>query len=77
MSTCPWYKNVESHYYAQRVGLNVVLSNRACKHEISRTTHWIYVIYGTKKAHGPQICQIDFDDNVMHINEWAGLNVKT
>ena len=55
----------------------MVLPNRACKHKISRTSHWIYFICGTQVAHGPQMCPINFGDDVMHINEWAGLNVKT
>ena len=54
----------------------MVLPSGACKHEISRMTHWIYVIFGALVAHGLQMCPIGFGDDVMHINEWAGLNVK-
>ena len=49
---------------------------KACKQDISRTVHWIHTIYGTKVAHGPYMCLIVFGDDVMHINEWAGLNAK-
>ena len=54
----------------------MILPNKACKHEISRTTNWIYVICGAQIAHCPQMCPIVFGDDIMHINEWAGLNVK-
>ena len=49
------------------------LLQKACKHEISRTTHWIYFICNTQVAHGPQMCPINFGDDAMRINEWAGL----
>ena len=48
---------------------------KVCKQDISRT-HWIHTIYGTKVVHGPYMCLIVFGDDVMHINEWAGLNAK-
>ena len=54
----------------------MILPSRACKHEIYRTTHWMYVICVAQIVFGAQMCPIAFDDNVMHINEWAGLNVK-
>ena len=37
---------------------------------------WIHVILGTVVGHDPQMCPIVFDNDVMHINEWAGLKVK-
>ena len=42
----------------------------------SRTVHWIPVIFGTRIAHAPQMYPSCFGDDVMHINEWEGLNVK-
>ena len=34
----------------------------------------IHVIFGSQVAHGVKICPNVFGDDVMHINEWAGLN---
>ena len=62
--------------HSRRGLINVVLPSRACKHEISRTIHWIHVIFGTKIAHGPKMCPIVFGDDVAHINEWAGINIQ-
>ena len=45
-------------------------------HCISRTVQWIHVICGTYVAYGSLMCHFVFGDYVMHINEWAGLNVK-
>ena len=47
----------------------MILSKKACKHEISRTVPRIHGICGTQIAHGPQMIPIDFGINVMHINE--------
>ena len=33
-------------------------------------------MFGTQVANGLKMCPIVFGDDVMHINEWAGLNVK-
>ena len=57
-------------------GLNVVSPPKACKHEISRTVKRIEFILGTVVDHDPQMCPIVFGDDVTHINEGAGLNVK-
>ena len=48
----------------------------ACTHEISRTVTRIDFILGTVVDHDPQMCPIVFGDDVTHINEGAGLNVK-
>ena len=47
-----------------------------CLHGISRTVQLIHVICGTYIAYGSLMCHVVFGDDVMHINEWAGLNVK-
>ena len=37
---------------------------------------WIFVIFGIVVGHDPKMCPIVFGDDVTHINEGAGLNVK-
>ena len=54
----------------------MILSKKACKHDISRTVHWMHDICGTQIAHSPQMIPIVFGINVMHINEYAGHKVK-
>ena len=54
----------------------MILPNKACKHEISRTTHLIYVICGAQVTHDLKVCPVLFGNDVMNINEWVGLNVK-
>ena len=56
-------------------GLNVIFALKACKHDISETVGQIYFKLCMMSAHGPQMCTIDFVDDVMHNNEWVGLNV--
>ena len=54
----------------------MVLPKIARKHEISRTVWRIHVILGIVVGYDPQMCPFVFGDDVMHINEEAGLNVK-
>ena len=54
----------------------MVLPKIARKHEISRTVWRIHVILSIVIGFDPQMCPIVFGDDVMHINEGAGLNVK-
>ena len=54
----------------------MILSKKACKHEISITVRRIHDICGTQIAHGLQMIPIVFGINVMHINEYAGHKVK-
>ena len=46
-------------------------------YDISKTVCAIYVICGIVIAHGPKMCPIVFGSDVMHINEEAGLKVKS
>ena len=43
---------------------------------ISRTIKWFELILGTMIPHDPMMKPIVFVADVMHINEWAWLNVK-
>ena len=56
-------------------GLNVFLLIQACNHDISETVSQIDIIVGRLLAHGLYMCTIGFVCDVLHINEWAGLNV--
>ena len=48
----------------------------ACKHGISRSKSHFQLGLGTMIPHDPVMIPIVFVANLMHINEWAGLNVK-
>ena len=48
----------------------------ACKHGISRSKSQFQLGLGTMIPHGKVMIPIVFVVDVMHINEWAGLNVK-
>ena len=54
----------------------MILPKIARKHEISRTVRRIHVILCIVIGYDPQMCPIVFGDDVTHINEGAGLNVK-
>ena len=54
----------------------MVLPKIARKHQISRTVRRIHIILGIVKGYEPQMYPIVFGNDVMHINEGAGLNVK-
>ena len=54
----------------------MVLPKIARKQEISRTMRRIHVILGIVIGYDPQMCPIVFGNDVMHINEGAGLNVS-
>ena len=58
------------------VGVGVCVLRLARKHDISRTVRRIHVTLGIVIGYDPQMCAIIFGDDVMHINEGAGLNVK-
>ena len=48
----------------------------ACKHGISRSKSQFHWGLGTMIPHGPVMITIVFIAELMHINEWTGLNVK-
>ena len=48
----------------------------ACKHGISRSKCQFQLGRGTMIPHGTVMIPIVFVVELMHINEWAGLNVK-
>ena len=58
------------------VCMYVCLLRLACKHDISKTTCVMYIICGIVIAHDPKMCPIVFGNDVMHIDEEAGLNVN-
>ena len=73
---CPIVFGDDVMHIKEGAGLNAILSPKACKHEISRMVKWIFVIFSIVVGHDPKMCPIVFGDDVMHINEGAGLNVK-
>ena len=63
-------------YVCVYVCVCVCVLRLARKHDISRTVSWIHVILDIVIVYDPQMCPIVFGDDVTHINEGAGLNVK-